>query len=95
MNFTNLETVDVSGLYTDRAVSLAYMFTNCEKLTEIIGLGDLNTDRVENMSSMFERYGFFILMLLILGNIPAIVIGPLSEGLINSFVKFYQLFSFR
>lgn len=49
--------------------------------------------RMYNVLNMIERYGFVILLLLLVSHIPEMIITPLSIGLINSFVKFFALFT--
>lgn len=50
-------------------------------------------DRFYHGAQIVEQYGFVILLLLIFGNVPSRIIGPLSSGLVNSFVKLFALFN--
>ncbi len=50
-------------------------------------------DRFYHGAQIVEQYGFVILLLLIFGNVPSRIIGPLSNGLVNSFVKLFGLFN--
>ncbi|MEL7623509.1 MAG: site-2 protease family protein [Clostridiales bacterium] len=50
-------------------------------------------DRFYHGAQVVEQYGFVILLLLIFGNVPSRIIGPLSNGLVNSFVKLFSLFN--
>jgi len=50
-------------------------------------------DRMYYAAQTLERYGFVFLMLLVMSNIPAMIINPLSRGLISSFLQFFGLFS--
>jgi len=49
-------------------------------------------DRFYHYSYSLERYGFVILILMLYAGIPSMVIMPLSQGLINTFLGFYQMF---
>ena len=48
--------------------------------------------RMYSVAQVLEQYGFFFLLILIMSNIPAMIIGPLSNGLITGFQKFFLLF---
>jgi surface protein len=51
---TNIKQVIFDKSFADyRPVTCAYWFYNCENLTEIQGIENLNTDEVTNMSNMF------------------------------------------
>ena len=53
--FTELETVDLSGLDTSNVTNMCGMFLGCENLKNIKGLETLDTSKVTNMSGMFFR----------------------------------------
>ena len=48
--------------------------------------------RMYTRAMMLEQYGFLFLLILIMSNIPSMVIGPLSSGLINGFQRFFRMF---
>ena len=48
--------------------------------------------RMYHILRTMEQYGFILLTLLLIARIPERVIGPLSRGLVSSFVQFYGLF---
>jgi len=50
-------------------------------------------DRFYRAAQMIEQYSFILLLLLLMGSLPQMVITPLTIGLINSFVKFFALFT--
>jgi len=49
-------------------------------------------DRFYHYSYTLERYGFIMLILFLYAGVPRMVIMPLSNGLINTFLNFFQLF---
>ena len=53
--FTNLETVDLSGLDTSNVTDMFAMFMYCFSLKEIKGLETLDTGKVTNMMGMFSH----------------------------------------
>ncbi|WEV72390.1 BspA family leucine-rich repeat surface protein [Bifidobacterium sp. ESL0790] len=53
-NATNLAKINVSNWNTHNVTSMNVMFTNCHELTQITGIGDLDTSFVRNMGAMFS-----------------------------------------
>ncbi|MDF7666011.1 BspA family leucine-rich repeat surface protein [Bifidobacterium sp. ESL0745] len=53
-NNTNLAKINVSNWNTHNVTSMNVMFTNCSELTQITGIGDLDTSSVRNMGAMFS-----------------------------------------
>lgn len=51
---SNLTSVNIEGWNTSNVVNMYGMFMNSENLTEIIGIKDLNVDKVKTMISVFE-----------------------------------------
>ena len=49
-------------------------------------------DRWYHASQILEQYGFVFLMILLVGRIPEMILGPLSSGLISGFAWFFELF---
>lgn len=50
-------------------------------------------NRMYYITQTLEQYGFIIIMLLIVSNIPEMILGPLTSGLVSSFYQFFHLFS--
>ena len=49
-------------------------------------------DRLYYASQYLDQYGFIFLILLIALRVPDLILGPLRNGLITSFEKFFRLF---
>jgi len=50
-------------------------------------------NRMDHIAYTLERYGFVVLMVLIMGRIPTLIISPLSRGLVSSFSQFFRFFT--
>ena len=48
--------------------------------------------RLGYISQYMDQYGFFLLILLIIARVPEMILGPLTRGLVTSFLRFYGLF---
>ncbi|MCL1849719.1 MAG: site-2 protease family protein, partial [Clostridiales bacterium] len=49
-------------------------------------------DRLYYATQYIERYGSFLLIMLVASRIPDMILGPLTSGLITSFDMFFGLF---
>ena len=54
-NVMNLKYLDLSNFNTSKVFYMDYVFTNCFKLKEIKGINKFNTNKVTNMSAMFQQ----------------------------------------
>jgi surface protein len=53
-NCSNLTSINIEGWNTSNVVNMYNMFANSENLTEIIGIEDLNVEKVKTMISVFS-----------------------------------------
>ena len=52
---SNIISLDFSNFDTSNVTDMSFMFNNCHKLKEIKGINKFNTNKVKDMSGMFQK----------------------------------------